>query len=199
MITALGKLGLSPRFTLMIAMGILFGGLINIPVRKIERKEPMRADPLQMFGLSRWMDPSSPKTRYTVLSVNVGGCLIPAALALYEIVRLANQEFSLLMACLVATAVNVWICYAMAQPIPNIGIAMSPFVPALTAVLSAYLLAPANIPSVAFVAGVLGPLIGADLLNLGEIEKISAGNASIGGAGTFDGIVLSGLMAVLLA
>ena len=48
-------------------------------------------------------------------------------------------------------------------------------------------------------AGVLGPLIGADLLHLREIEKIATGVASIGGAGTFDGIILSGIMAAYLA
>jgi uncharacterized membrane protein len=46
---------------------------------------------------------------------------------------------------------------------------------------------------------VLGPLIGADLLHLRDIEKIATGIASIGGAGTFDGIVLSGIVAAYLA
>lgn len=44
-----------------------------------------------------------------------------------------------------------------------------------------------------------GPLIGADLLHLRDIEKIATGVASIGGAGTFDGIVLSGIVAAYLA
>ena len=44
-----------------------------------------------------------------------------------------------------------------------------------------------------------GQLIGADLLHLRDIEKIATGIASIGGAGTFDGIVLSGIVAAYLA
>jgi uncharacterized membrane protein len=52
---------------------------------------------------------------------------------------------------------------------------------------------------VAFVAGVLGPLVGADLLHLREIPRVATGMASIGGAGTFDGIVLSGILAAYLA
>jgi uncharacterized membrane protein len=52
---------------------------------------------------------------------------------------------------------------------------------------------------VAFVAGVAGPLIGADLMHLKDITKVSAGMLSIGGAGTFDGIVLSGVLAAVLA
>ena len=42
-------------------------------------------------------------------------------------------------------------------------------------------------------------LIGADLLHLKQIEESATGVASIGGAGTFDGIVLSGIVAAYLA
>ena len=52
--------------------------------------------------------------------------------------------------------------------------------------------------ALAYVSGVLGTLIGADLTNLGAIKKIGAPVASIGGAGTFDGVFLSGIIAVLL-
>jgi len=76
---------------------------------------------------------------------------------------------------------------------------MPPVVPAAVAALSAYVLAREFAPAVAFVAGVLGPLIGADLLHLRDLRHARAGTMSIGGAGTFDGIVLSGLVATLLA
>lgn len=62
-----------------------------------------------------------------------------------------------------------------------------------------FLLVPQFAPAIAFVAGVLGPLIGADLLHLREMETLQTGVVSIGGAGTFDGIVLSGMFAALLA
>ena len=45
----------------------------------------------------------------------------------------------------------------------------------------------------------MGTLIGADLLNLGAIQRIGAPVASIGGAGTFDSVFLTGLLAVLIA
>lgn len=81
----------------------------------------------------------------------------------------------------------------------GIGIAMPGLFPPLLAAMSALLFVPDQAPPVAFVAGVLGPLIGADLLHLRDIEKIATGIASIGGAGTFDGIVLSGIVAAYLA
>jgi uncharacterized membrane protein len=42
-------------------------------------------------------------------------------------------------------------------------------------------------------------LIGADLMNLNKLEELGAPVASIGGAGTFDGVFLTGIVAVLLA
>ncbi len=51
---------------------------------------------------------------------------------------------------------------------------------------------------VAYVSGTLGTLIGADLLNLRWLPELGAGVASIGRAGTFDGVFLSGIMAVVL-
>jgi uncharacterized membrane protein len=100
--------------------------------------------------------------------------------------------------------VNIAVCYFVARPMPGIGIAMPAFTsPAVSVLATWLLLMPAEYAMirapVAFVAGVLGPLVGADLLHLRDITKIAAPLVSIGGAGTFDGIVLSGLLAALLA
>jgi uncharacterized membrane protein len=100
---------------------------------------------------------------------------------------------------LIITLANVVVCFRIARPVPGLGITMPAFVPPLIAASFSLLLIPDFAPPVAFVAGVLGPLIGADLLHLKEVVRISPGVASIGGAGTFDGIVLSGLAASLLA
>jgi len=51
---------------------------------------------------------------------------------------------------------------------------------------------------VAYVGGTLGTLVGADLLNLGRLPELGAPVVSVGGAGTFDGIYLTGLVSVLL-
>jgi putative Mg2+ transporter-C (MgtC) family protein len=49
-----------------------------------------------------------------------------------------------------------------------------------------------------WITSAIGTLIGADLLNLRKIRGLGAPVASIGGAGTFDGIFLAGIIAVLL-
>jgi uncharacterized membrane protein len=54
-------------------------------------------------------------------------------------------------------------------------------------------------PQLAYIAGSMGTLIGADLTNLHKVAGLGAPIASIGGAGTFDGIFLTGILAVLLA
>ena len=53
-------------------------------------------------------------------------------------------------------------------------------------------------PPLAYISGTLGVLIGADLMRLRDVRKLATPFASIGGAGTFDGIFLTGIIAVLL-
>jgi len=73
------------------------------------------------------------------------------------------------------------------------------FVPALAAAVIALLLSREYAAPLAYIGGSLGTLLGADLLNLGKIQGLGAPVASIGGAGTFDGIFLIGILAVLIA
>ncbi len=81
----------------------------------------------------------------------------------------------------------------------GVGIVTPALVSPLAAVMMAHIL-PSGVPRVvAYVSGVLGTLIGADLSSLGNISRLGAPVASIGGAGTFDGVLLSGTIAVLLA
>jgi uncharacterized membrane protein len=53
-------------------------------------------------------------------------------------------------------------------------------------------------PPVAYVSGSMGALIGADIANLGRLAELGAPIVSIGGAGTFDGVFLTGIIAGLL-
>ncbi len=76
---------------------------------------------------------------------------------------------------------------------------MPTLLPGLFAVLTAVLLHPAAIAGLAYVGGTLGTLAGADLANLGKVRRLGAPVASIGGAGTFDGVFLTGIIAVVLA
>ena len=70
---------------------------------------------------------------------------------------------------------------------------------ALIAVSPGLVIDPAAAPALAYVAGVLGTLVGADILNLRRVRALGAPVVSICGAGTFDGIYLTGVIAILIA
>lgn len=198
LLVALGKLGLGPTSSLLAALAIFLGSAVNIPVTRVEQEQTVEYQPHRLLGLHRLLSPAVKHRTYTVIAVNVGGCLVPTALAGYQAARLALEAPSVLPAALGALAINVVLCYTVATPVPETGITMPPLVPAGAAAVCGLLFAPEWAPPIAFMAGVLGPVIGADVLHLDDIAEIGTGMASIGGAGTFDGIVLSGLVATLL-
>jgi uncharacterized membrane protein len=199
LLSALSKLGLSPGLALVVASGIFLGGLVNIPVYRIQREQAIEYMHMRMFGLHRIIPVQPRQWGYTVIAINLGGAVIPIAVAVYELLRIAAQGPNALLAGLSAIAINVIVSYLIARPVPNVGITMPSLVPGIVAAVSGLLLLPSFAAPVAFAAGVLGPLVGADLLHLRDVQKITTGVASIGGAGTFDGIVISGLIATLLA
>ena len=196
MAASLIKLHLHPGDAVAIVIGMFVGGMINIPIRRISRSEDVLEYPYAAYGFGT-MRPNLRRTRReTVIAVNVGGCLIPLAVAIYELLQLAPD---LWLPTALASLANILVCYWVARPITGVGIAIPGLVPALVAAALAWLFVREQAAPIAFIAGVAGPLIGADLLHLKEITRVSTGMASIGGAGTFDGIFLTGILAVLLA
>lgn len=198
-LAALSRLGLGPESALLVAAGIFLGGAVNLPVMRIPREVVLEVPRLDLFGLRRLSSRLVVRRSHTVVAVNVGGCLVPAGLAAYQVVRLAGEGGAPLVVAASAVGVNTAVCWWLARPVEGVGITLPALVPAVTAALCGLFLAPEHAPAVAFTAGVLGPLLGADLLHLKDVARIATGMASIGGAGTFDGIVLSGLVATLLA
>jgi len=198
-LVSLQKLHLSPDTAFNLMLGIIFGGLVNIPIKRIVQERPVWSHPLTVFGLEKTLPRWLTQRRETIIAVNVGGCLIPVGIALYQLTFLVPIGQDAIWAVIVATTINTIVCFLAATPVPNVGIVMPGFVAPLTAALCAMILAPDYAPPVAFVAGVIGPLVGADLLHIDDFIKTPVGIASIGGAGTFDGIVLSGILAAFLA
>ncbi|NOX55485.1 MAG: DUF1614 domain-containing protein [Planctomycetes bacterium] len=199
---ALSRLHLSPGAALLAVLAILIGSLINLPVHRIEREELQVMHPFAVWG-PWWLSPTFQRVRQeTVIAVNVGGCVVPSLIAAWQLPFLAASGPALLAATALVSAANITACYFAARPVPGIGIMMPGLISPAVSLLFTWMVLPMDAPeraSVAFVAGILGPLVGADLLHLKEIGKVSTGLLSIGGAGTFDGIVLSGVLAALLA
>jgi uncharacterized membrane protein len=198
MLIALEKLGIAPLMAPLIVFVMFVGSLINIPVLRESVPTQIRHHPLSIWGLERYWPDMHKEVRERIIAVNVGGFLIPMLLVIHEVILIALQHQEVLLPLIIAVLFNVFVCNLLAQPVPQIGITLPALLPGVIASISALILAPDLAPPVAFCAGVLGPVIGADLMYLNKIRETQVAIASIGGAGTFDGIVISGLLAVLL-
>ncbi|HMK10761.1 MAG TPA: DUF1614 domain-containing protein, partial [Acidimicrobiales bacterium] len=73
------------------------------------------------------------------------------------------------------------------------------FIPPIAAALAAWVFALHVVAALAYVAGTIGTLVGGDVSNLRNVRELDAPVLPIGGAGTFDGIFVTGILAVLLA
>ena len=184
-----GKLGLSTEMALLILIACLIGSHINIPVsRRIYRYSLPR--PFHFYDLFFYYPPL---VREHVLAVNVGGALIPSMLALWLLMRTP------LLPAVTGVFTIALFSKAVARPVRGVGITMPAFFPPLMAAAIALLIGGDHSAEVAYISGVWGTLIGADLLNLPAIRKMNAHWVSIGGAGVFDGIFLVGLFAAFLS
>jgi uncharacterized membrane protein len=187
------RVGLDRNWLFAALAGSIIGSRVDLPVARFpDRSEPRDVE-VTVFGI-RYRAPDQVRTGTTVLAVNVGGALIPAALSGYLVVHDGIWLHSL-----IAVAVVSGVVWAVARPVPGVGIVTPTLVPPLAAALVAICLGGPAVAALAYVSGVSGTLIGADLINIPRIRDLGAGVASIGGAGTFDGIFLTGILAVVLA
>ncbi|MCM8803708.1 MAG: DUF1614 domain-containing protein [Candidatus Omnitrophica bacterium] len=186
---ALSKLGLSPATAFLILIFSLIGSGINIPIYTKEATIfPSYRDLFFLFhpfGLPKLQTEQ-------VIAINVGGAIIPILLCIYLLPKAPG------LPTLFATIISTIICFKLSKIIPGIGITIPALIPPVVSVLLAFLLSPTNKIPVAYISGVLGVLIGADLLNLPNLPPYP-GVMSIGGAGVYDGIFLVGIISVLLA
>lgn len=191
---AFAKLGLTPEATLLVVIGTLIGSGINLPLFKVKTRtighlvlQPGQKPIWELFQPAR--------EGYTVIAINVGGCLIPVGLCLYfiSLQLVAPIHWSIALVCMAALS------YKLSRPIPGIGIGMPILVAPVMSAVMALILDPEHAAHLAYISGVLGVLIGADVLRIKSVASLGVPVASIGGAGTFDGIFMTGVIAALLA
>jgi uncharacterized membrane protein len=190
---AYARIGIDRRYIFLILAGSLLGSAVNIPVAQLPPERVVSDQQVVFFGM-RYVVPIVENWPGTVIALNVGGAIIPTILSLYLV--MTNRIYA---RAAIGTMVMAACIYMMATPVAGVGIAVPTFMPPILSALVAYLLSRQSAPALAYIVGSLGTLIGADLLNLGRIQGLGAPIASIGGAGTFDGIFLTGVLAVLLA
>ena len=193
LVYAYERIGIDRDWLLALLALSILGSVINLPVGRLRGTAVVAARVVRIYGV-RYRLPALRERRETVIAINLGGAVVPTGLAAFLIWRehLGNRA-------LVAAGIVAVVTFALARPVKGVGIVLPGLVPPVVAAIAALAIAAPVAPALAYVAGVLGTLVGADLLNLPRIRKLDAPVASIGGAGTFDGIFLSGLLAVLIA
>ena len=186
-------LGFPPWAAIVLLFGVLLGSFVNIPVWTVTSQQERVTYDTSRFPFRPVKHVSEGET---TINLNFGGAVIPIAISGFLLVRL---PVALYPHTLAATVIVAAVCYKLARPVKGMGIALPGLIPPVLASLLAVIVAPQGQAAVvAFVAGVIGVLVGADLLNLPKLTDIGARAASIGGAGTFDGIFLTGILSVVL-
>lgn len=191
---AFDKLGLSPESAYLLLLCTVAGSMINLPLFSL--KADPAAPPRMPPGLARWpFFGLPPVTGKITVAVNVGGAVVPVAFSIYLMVHNPLNPFHIAAAVAAVTIIS----RKLSLPIPGMGIGIPMLAAPVTAAVVALILDPEQRAPLAYIGGTLGVLIGADLIRLKDLRGLGAPFASIGGAGTLDGVFITGLVAVLLA
>ena len=185
--------GVDRRYIFFLLLLSYAGSYINIPVAQLPPEPMLSPRIIDFFGM-QYVIPAATERPGTVIAVNLGGAVVPVILSIYLVAR--NQLY---LRSVLAIGIVTAVVHVMAYPVPGVGIAEPMFIPPLVTAVVALGISREHAAPLAYIAGSIGTLIGADLLNLDRIRGLGAPVASIGGAGKFDGIFLTGLIAVLLA
>jgi uncharacterized membrane protein len=197
-VDAFARLGFSPITGTLVFLMSLFGSAINIPVTKITSRNPIVTEKVVYFyGIPYRIPFVSEQT--TVVAVNFGGAVIPTIISIYEFLRLLSFGLvNIALLTILGIVIVSIVVHAFAKPIKGLGIAVPFFIPPIITAIVALILSRHYAPIIAYISGTLGTLIGADLLNLNKVSELGAPVVSIGGAGTFDGVFLTGIFSTLL-
>ena len=186
-------MGIPGWAALLLLLASLLGGYVNTPIIHFPDSKVLDVLELRKLGESYpvlvardWPG--------MVLAVNVGGALIPAAVSIYLIVRRR-----LLLPAFFCTAAVAAAVYYFSRTVPGLGIVVPVYVAPVSAAVAALVASRVQAAPLAYIGGSLGTLFGGDLLRMPHLLSVGSPLVSIGGAGTFDGIFISGILALLLA
>lgn len=189
---AFDRLGLSESSAVLLLISSLAGSAINLPLFTLSATPPAQPLPPPPLRLRFLRLPEYHGK--TLIALNVGGALIPLCFSLY---LLLNNPLPLGHVLLGIGLVAI-VGRLFSRPIHGLGIGIPILIAPLAAALAALLINPAQSAPLAYISGTLGVVIGADLLRLKAIRQLGVPLAAIGGAGTFDGVFITGIVAVLL-
>jgi uncharacterized membrane protein len=199
---AFTRLGFSWIAALAVVLLMLMGSLVNIPLYRIKR-DMVRVDTPEMplFGTGNSF--ARQPVWETVVSLNLGGAVIPLAASAYLLYRAYVVEGSGILQPVAAGVIIVAIIAWLAtRSIPGYGLRAPLFMPGLVAILCGLLLTGGTglfAAVTAFVAGTAGTLLGAGIAQLPRIHDQEIPEVSIGGSGMFGAIFLACLLSAVIA
>jgi len=182
---SLPKYGLPGWAIIGVLLLMLLGGLVDIPLAIRGRGKKSQKKSLIHSLLN------SKKQARKGLYINLGGLIVPVIFSLYLFTR-APLVPTLIALCVMTILAKF---FSWVSPHKGNWIRLPAFVPLLAALSLALILSPANPAIVFYIAGILGTLIGAGLLN---IDKIKQAPLFIGGRGMFHGLFIVGVVFLLL-
>ncbi|MFA5253917.1 MAG: DUF1614 domain-containing protein [Methanoregula sp.] len=183
---------------------ILICSLVNIPVWKV-RKETIRMPHGEAGQFPDAFTPTEVGGMWeTSIAVNLGGAIIPVAMACWLLYRASSVMTGDTLYLQVAAAILVVaaIAYVTTRPVLGLGLRVPLFVPGLTALLCGILFAQGlglTAGVIAFVSAVFGILLGANLAHLPHVGDLEVPQVSIGGAGTFGAVFIGCILSAIIA
>jgi uncharacterized membrane protein len=193
------RLGFEPWQGFLFFLACFFTSRVDLPLfrrsRLVLEPGPARewtgdVEGATVIGRERGLVPQ-------VVALNLGGCVLPGLMCLYLVSGLGLKTWLGL-----GLLLSVALCYGLARLKPGRGLVLPAWAAPLAGALAALAFAPPwAVAQAAFVCGVSGALLGADVLYL--IDRRSADLLDqpvlvIGGRRTFTSIFLAGLLAGLL-
>ena len=200
------SIGIPQQYFWAIMILSWIGSNINLPLFVVESEEPVpRFETVRFFGITYRIPKVNIDKKKTLVMINVGGAIVPSLISLYlffiSIPACADNLLTTYLKTFAVLIGVIFTTYQSAQLVPGVGITTLAWGPPTMTVFITLLVnyfSPLSCPvQIAYIGGTMGALIGADLFNLSRITGIGP-VVSIGGAGTFDGIYLSGLASVVL-
>ncbi len=200
-------LGLPSFLVFMVIWFSLLGSAVNFPVKEVVSNQPVVFQREVSFFGFKWVFPEITLGKQkTIIAVNLGGAIVPILVSIYLLVYSIpvselNPTLTYLKILIVTILVAI-VAKKLSRVIPGLGIALPGFIPPLLTTIATLIVFRVYVLSnpyiIGYISGTMGTLIGADLLNLHKITRLGVPMVSIGGAGTFDGIFLTGVVSVFL-
>ena len=199
---AFTRLGFSWVLALAVVLLMLFGSFVNIPIYHI-RRDMIRVSNNETSVFDVCVPCKNGQVWDTILSLNLGGAVIPVFVSLYIMYQaLQITGLSLIFTVCAGITVVATITFFSTHPVTYTGIQVPLFIPGLTALLVSLLLAGGTgltASVTAFVSGVTGVLLGGNIAQLNRIKDLQIPEVSLGGIGTFGSIFLCCILPALLA